>query len=497
MGILDFLGSTGNQSKIRIDRNIRKDVKQLEKQLKTYRSQQNSLEEGKTLEMMGFLYFDHQSYEEAIEQWLEALRVYQETNNRSSMAGVYSNLGSAARKKGDVKNAARHYNKALLLDHEFNPGVGELTSLHNLGSTWLDMGDYSNALDVFNNAMEISRAHNHVHWQTVSLYRLGLTYLAMNNYRDAFRFFNESLRLAADAHDLEMITQNTFNLGHCYEMLGDYGQALPCFQDALDGATHLESKHLVCMILIQAAHLNMMIGQFDAAREMARRASDEAPPNPPLTLQIELALLKARIYANQGMWEKAFQMISDAESASGQFADAYYQAIVLLRRAEFELESGHFEDAHDAVNAIASKYPPGKSALIDLEVSSILGQVYRGLKQDDEALKARETTIRKAEQLGNPRFLWRAYHSIGRFYHHQQLVEQAKEHYQIALKWVDQTSSSLDASLRQSFLHHKERLQIYQDYVILLVSSGDKETAGRILKRLNSEALTRKVQHFF
>lgn len=50
--------------------------------------------------------------------------------------------------------------------------------------------------------------------------------------------------------------------------------------------------------------------------------------------------------------------------------------------------------------------------------------------------------------------------------------------------------------MRKVFLEHKDRQQLYQDYILLLIKMGHKEQALRILKRVASDSLNRKLQGF-
>ncbi|MBN1551773.1 tetratricopeptide repeat protein [bacterium] len=487
-----------NNDSIKPDRNFKKRIKKLEKQLKLLKNKENSKAEAKCFEEIGFLYFDQKLYDQAIENWTNALRVYQETNDRPSMAESYSNIGTALRLKNSLRQATSFYTKALVLDHEFNKGEGELKSLHNLGGTWLELGEYENALEAYNNALETARHHLNKTWEALTLYRLGETYEAGHKFLEAFRFYEEGLKIADALHFLEVMTRCTFGLGKCYEMLGEYTQSQLCYEDSSEGAKNLNDSDIETLIWVARAFLNIHLGYLDQAREMSKKAQDISQNGSiSITVNIELALLRAKIYAIQGMWEKVFRLLDEAEKNAEKLPNGYYLSKVMLRKAEFEISCGHYENALALIFQMNGKYSEGKSTLIDFESSLSLGHIYRGLKKDDQALAAREAAVLKAQALGSPQFLWISHHSLGRLYHQQQRFDEARDHYQSALKWIDRAASSLNPEERPIFLHNKERLQVYQDFVILQLTTGHKEIAARTLKRLNSETLYRKVQHFF
>lgn len=481
-----------------VDRHFRKKIKNLEKQLKTNRSSEDSHAEASTLEELGFLYFDNRMYQAAIESWNEALRVYLDTNDRKSMASAYSNVGTAYRLTDDIRQAAKFYNKALLLDREFHSGSGEMASLHNLAGAYLQLGEYENAIEKYSEALEIARTNHLDSWLGVTFYRIGLNCQLQLNYSEAHKFYSEALRHAESFNRLDLMTLSVFGMGQCYDILSEYSHALQCYTDALEGVRNLQDKQLEHTILIAYANLLMHLGQIDQCREMVKSALEisDALDISPID-KIEQGLIRARIFSIQGMLEKSFKCLDDAEIIAMPLPNLIYLAQVLHRRAELENDNGHFENAMELMRRLIGYYPEGRSALVDLESSLLLGQIYRKLRQEDQAIDAREKAVRIADSLGYPRFLWRTYHALGRLYHSQQHIQQAGEAYDEAMKWIHIGASNLDASARPAFLESKDRLQVFQDAVILLLSSGHKEEASRILKRLNIDSLNRKVQHMF
>ncbi|GEM_PF-6789152 len=495
---MDFLSRLfgSRQTNQSVDRHFRKKIKTLEKQLKSDRADENSQAEAATLEELGFLYFDQKMYQAAIDSWSEALRVYLDTNDRKSMASAYSNIGTAHRLTDDVRQAAKFYNKALLLDREFHSGAGEMASLHNLAGAYLQLGEYDNALEKYTEALDIARTNNLDAWLGITCYRIGLNCQFKLEYNEAHRFFMESLRLAEDSNRLDMMTLSIFGMGQCYDILSDYKQALLCYTDALAGARNLQDRHLEHTILIAYANLMMHLGQTEQARDLVRQAIEIAQDvNVSPIDQIEQLLIRARIFSVQGMLEKAVRCLDDAETLSMPLPNLIYLAQILHRRAELENENGRFDNAHELMRRMIGYFPEGRSPLVDLESNLLLGHVFRKLRQEDQAVDAREKAVSIADSLGYPRFLWRTYHALGRLYHSQQRILEAGEAYETAMKWIHYAAANVETAQRPAFFESKDRLQVFQDAVVLLLATGHKEEAIRILNSLNIDSLNRKVQH--
>lgn len=479
------------------DRHLKKTLKQLHKKVKTHHQEENSHAEAKTYEEIGMVLFREGFFDSARDRWKDALRIFQETNDRPSMAELYSNIGTAYRQEGELREAARFYNKALLLDRDFNQGVGELTSLHNLGSVWIELSEYESALDSYAEALDIARENHLVEWESDTLYRLGFTYRHLFRQMEAFRFFESGLKCAESIQNLPLMTLNIFGLGTVYEDIGEYAQALLCYQDAVQGARNLKDTSLEAEVMTRTSALKLHIGFLDEAREIARDANTLIPEDMASYVRVEQDLLRADIYYARGMKEKSVTLVNKALDMADRMPNRRGLIQARLRLAIMEIDRNQFSAALELLQSLDRGTELNHNKVTDIERLIVLGRIYPGLHRIDDALKVREAAAIKADETRIPKLIWNTRHQLGRIFHRQQKFQLARNEFERAEQVINRTSMSLEPAARRVFLEHRERLGLYQDYILLLDKMGHKEQAYRTMKRVDSDILYKKMKHLF
>lgn len=475
---------------------LQKQLRELDKKRRMYHQEENSQAEAQSLDAMGMLLFNNKYYEPAREFWKESLRIFQETNHRRSMAELYSNIGTAHRQEGNLREASRFYQKSLMIDREFNSGENVLISLHNLVSVWLELGEFDHASEYLGEALDIARDQKLLEWEAHSLCRLGFVYRQLYRYIEAFHFLDDGLKLSEKLEDRMLVTIFILGLGGLYEDIGEYSQALTCYSDAISGAQTLDNPTFFAETLTRLAALKLHIGCLDEAREIARTANELIPADEPTTTRIELDLLRSEIYYTRGMKEKSTALLEHLLTLSHNHSNRNGFVRAKIQQAIMELDRSRFKQAMEIASALDNSSDVKLPGSTEIEKLMVLGRILRGLQQTEEAYITRENAAAKAEETRIPRYIWAARYNLGRIFDDQQRFQLARNEYERAETMVYRTASTLEPSMRKIFLEHKDRQQLYQDYILLLIKMGHKEQAMRILKRVASDSLNRKLQGF-
>jgi len=411
------------------------------------------------------------------------------------MAELYSNVGTTFRYEGNLRESARFYQKSLLIDREFNQGECVLVSLHNLGSVWLELSEFDTATEYFGEALEIAREHRLAEHEADILYRLGHTYRHLFQYTESSQFFDAGLRTAEAIQNLYLMTLNILGLGSLYEDIGEYKQALNCYDDALSGSQRLEDPTLQVETLTRIAALKLHIGCIDESRELAGVAHGLIPDDLHSKIRFDLDLLRSEIYYSRGMKEKSVVLINGILKSASHPSNGNGHVRAKIQQAIMELDRNRVRKALEIMSSpevsADSLCPPST----EIEKMIIMGRIYRGMQMNEEALAVRENAVVKAEETRIPRLIWTTHHQLGRIFDDQQRYQLARNEYERAESLVYRTVMGLDQNLRKVFLDHRDRQALYQDYILVLFKLGHKEQALRILHRVASDNLTRKLKH--
>ncbi|HEX8494008.1 MAG TPA: tetratricopeptide repeat protein [Pyrinomonadaceae bacterium] len=189
--------------------------------------------------------------------------------------------GAAARKRGQLEDAERHYEKALKEAEKFGEQDKRLPeSLHNLALVYKLQKRYSEAERLFVRAIEIYRRisgpdHHIVAFEIENLAEL---YVAAGKIDEAEPLLTQSLAIAEKARGAEhlLVANIVSSLAEVYTKQKKYVQAEPLYQRGLLiyekslGADHWT----VASLLEEYAGLLKKMGRKDEAKAMEERVKE-------------------------------------------------------------------------------------------------------------------------------------------------------------------------------------------------------------------------------
>lgn len=146
----------------------------------------------------------------ALDKYLEALRISEETNYRFYWGNISNNIASLYSEMDETENAIKYYKIALKEYKRIGDKKGVMTTYNNLGLLNINMGNYLEAIDELEKAIEIgvnTGSHRYVaYYSLLSAY----AYDSLGNYRKAYekaldyKRYNDS---ALNAEELKQIEE--------------------------------------------------------------------------------------------------------------------------------------------------------------------------------------------------------------------------------------------------------------------------------------------------
>lgn len=186
---------------------------------------QNSLLVGRSLNNIGYIYYQQQLYDSAIINYQKALVYYSKIENTEERKlRTFTYLGSAYEALNKLDSASYYFNKCLSLSRETDNKAYQFYSLKNLGVVCYGEKKFNKAIEYFQSALAVDVEHEEEVRQ-VYLYLL-------NIYNK-----KQELSLAKQYADLVItsLPQVTYNyttkemygaLADYYQELGDYKKSL-------------------------------------------------------------------------------------------------------------------------------------------------------------------------------------------------------------------------------------------------------------------------------
>jgi tetratricopeptide (TPR) repeat protein len=161
---------------------------------------------------------------------------------------AHNNLGTALLEKGQVDQAARHFEKALEIQRRY------VQARNNLGNVWFQKGRVQEAVADYQKALEINPRFADAH------YNLGVAFLQTGRVQEAVAHFQDALTIEPDLPKAE------YNLGLACVRLGRLSDAVIHYNKALAiDPNYAEAEYNLGVVLAQLGRLNEAVSHYNKA----------------------------------------------------------------------------------------------------------------------------------------------------------------------------------------------------------------------------------------
>jgi tetratricopeptide (TPR) repeat protein len=153
--------------------------------------------------------------------------------NPSLQAINLGRLGNAYRAMGQIKQAIKLYERAIIIVRETNDRLREGIWLGDLGRAYHELGQFERAIGLSEQALAIFRETNNRQRIGIELGNLGSTYRTLGQVKQAIKFHEEALTIAYETGDRQAKAYHLGDLGSAYRNLGQLEQGIKFHEQAL------------------------------------------------------------------------------------------------------------------------------------------------------------------------------------------------------------------------------------------------------------------------
>src|ERR1043165_9084600 len=301
----------------------------------------------------GYLAEDKGNYPEALKNYFNSLKVYQELNDKKGTADIFNGIGSVYFFQKNYQPALKNYNEALRLYREVGYKRGVAASYNNLGNVHSELNEFGEALknmyaslkieEEIGNRKGIAYSYNNIgnlnEKQADILYAEGKPYKekleeALKNHLEGLR-----IKLEEGEKDNAGIASSYGNIGRVYLGKKDYKESRAYLNKAKDLALSIGYRSCLKNTYQSLSMLDSVEGNFRSAFEhhrlyIAYRDSLDNEESRKKTIQSQLNYdfeKKEAIAEAEHRKELEKQMLLDEEKSSKQ------QLILVLAAASFVL----------------------------------------------------------------------------------------------------------------------------------------------------------------
>lgn len=224
------------------------------------------------LNNMGSVYFNQGNYQKAIECFEQTLEYDESTGNLNEASITYNNIGKVYQAWGKYDAAIEHIRKAL--DHSKNSGnlKTQAIRLSNLGMVYLDMGDPEKALSLLEEALKLDQASGNEFKIAIRKSEIARIFAESGDFAQAINFSNEALKFFSTANILESMAIVNNDLGGFYMGLRNYPKAEESFLKCIHISSGTGSNYMIMNAYEGLSSLYQEWDKADLALEYYKKA---------------------------------------------------------------------------------------------------------------------------------------------------------------------------------------------------------------------------------
>jgi tetratricopeptide (TPR) repeat protein len=153
------------------------------------------------LRNLGISYWQNGQYAEALDEFVQALALFRQLEDRKREGHLLNIIGATYRKLGRYDEAIDHHRQAIGVSGEVGDSWSVAHGLDNLGNAYCQLRRYDEAIDHHLRALALMRDVGSRRGENDLLNDLGETYYAAGRARDALDCHRQALDIARETYD--------------------------------------------------------------------------------------------------------------------------------------------------------------------------------------------------------------------------------------------------------------------------------------------------------
>lgn len=175
-------------------------------------SQETDYKEGvaESYNLKGVINRDQSNLRDALDNFLSALKLFEELKLPIKVAGIQNNIGLIYAEIKEYRTALAYYFKAVSINLKFQKNVNLAINYNNIATCYQKLKQFSSAQTYLNKSLKLRQESQDTIGMAMAYHNIGLTYQLTEKGDSAILFFNQSLSYLRSMSE---------NIGHAYNYL--------------------------------------------------------------------------------------------------------------------------------------------------------------------------------------------------------------------------------------------------------------------------------------
>lgn len=252
----------------------------------------------------------------AIQQLLEAERLFRAASELHKVARVLTDLASTRKAKGDVKAAITDIDNALMLLSNIDDRITRGLVLSNAAILYTETGEIDTAQSFYKDSIQLAKELGDRYAESVRLGNFGWLQLSIGRYDTAIETLGRAIELSRSLQETLLVGIQTNNLGWAHFLDGQTDEAKRILEQALSHVESAEMRLWRGAVRGNLGVLFMSIGDLDTAETMLNDALQDAEASQDTAGIVRTKIRLARLGHLRGQHRETEPVVEELEATA-------------------------------------------------------------------------------------------------------------------------------------------------------------------------------------
>ena len=233
--------------------------------LKLFKKQNDSIGVSRALLNLGIINYYKGDLDSSIFYYVKTLDIAEAIGNERIVSSALGNLGVLHRDLGEFEMALKYEFKSLEIDVKSNDEEGIARGYNNIGLCYRGLNDFDNALSYYSKSLKLRKKNNDLSGLAVVLTNIGQVYYHMKDFKNALKYNLQSLEYEKEIGNDLGVAESNINIGECYLELDQLEKSIKCLESALKTADSIGVPEVVLAALEGLSASYAKTGMYDKA----------------------------------------------------------------------------------------------------------------------------------------------------------------------------------------------------------------------------------------
>jgi tetratricopeptide (TPR) repeat protein len=212
------------------------------------------------------------NYNKALNQYKNALTIYQKIENKKKIASTFNNIGIIYDRKGEYEKALEYLLKSLKIQESRGDRIEIAKNYLNIGLLHMRIGNYEKANSFYNKSLKIREELNDKKGLALTYNNMAILYYYMENYGKVRNYFEKAYNIYKGLNNKRRQAMTLSNLGEIYFEIGQLDKALESYKKCMEIEKKLKNKRGLVGTYRLIAQVHTQRGEYDQALKNLKKS---------------------------------------------------------------------------------------------------------------------------------------------------------------------------------------------------------------------------------